>query len=396
MAQETQKEVLTAQSQVVKDLTYLVGCAVNSRIPEKARIEAMDTEAVLRLATRHSLAAAAAMALESGGYKSKETGTKIIKAVRRAAFFESEWEIIKKKLEEAGIWYLPLKGAVLKSLYPQYGMREMADHDILFNATRQENMRTIMESLGYTTKEYGLSNHDVYQKPPVMSFEMHLELFENCFDELEKVYSYYSDIEKKLLGEGFEKHFSDEDFYLHLVAHEYKHYCVSGTGLRSLLDIYVFLTHKTLNWKYVEQETREMGCAEYEKINRDLAFQLFGDREMTAECEDMLTYIVSSGTYGNQKIRAQNRMNKNGWGKTRYMLSRFSVPFSKKNKQYEVYSRRYPTFYKHKILLPLLPFYRTAKAIRRGSFKNEFQSIREADASGAKSPESAGTDAKKE
>ena len=396
MAQETQKEVLTAQSQVVKDLTYLVGCAVNSRIPEKARIEAMDTEAVLRLATRHSLAAAAAMALESGGYKSKETGTKIIKAVRRAAFFESEWEIIKKKLEEAGIWYMPLKGAILKSLYPQYGMREMSDYDILFDVSRKENMRTIMESLGYTTIEYGLSNHDAYQKPPVMRFEMHRDLFDPFHDEIKKVCTYYQNVGEKLLGDGFEKHFSDEDFYLHLVAHEYKHYLSAGTGIRSLLDTYVFLTHRTLNFDYISEETRKMGCEEYERINRELAFQLFGDREMTPEGEKMLTYIVSSGTYGTRMQKVQNKMKRKGWGKIRYMLDRFLVPVSKKNSAYDAFSRQYPTFYRHKILLPLLPFYRTAKAIRSGRFRGEFNAIREAGENGVEPKESGEKNTKKQ
>ncbi|MBR4812806.1 MAG: nucleotidyltransferase family protein [Lachnospiraceae bacterium] len=395
MAQETQNEILTAQSQVVKDLAYLVGCSVNGRVPEKERIDAMDAEAVLRLASRHTLGAAAAMALESGGCKSKETEKKIIIAVRRAACFEAEWETIKKKLEEAGIWYLPLKGAVIKSLYPQYGMREMADHDILFDATRAEDLRNIMEGLGYTTKEYGRSNHDAYHKPPVLNFEMHKELFDPFHDEVKEVCKYYRNTGEKLLGDGLEKHFSDEDFYLYLVAHEYKHYCFSGTGLRSLLDIYVYLSHKTLDLEYVAQEARKMGCAEYERINRELALALFGDGELTAEGEEMLTYIVSSGTYGTNKQRVQNKMKRKGWGKSRYVLNRFFVPVSRKNEAYDAFSRQYPTFYKHKILLPFLPFYRTARAICGGRFGGELKSIRAAGADGVKPDEGGEKNAKK-
>lgn len=382
MAQETSREILTAQSQVVKDLAYLVSCAVNSRKPEKERIDSMDVDAVLKLASRHSLAAATAMALESAGYKTKETEIRIISAVRRAAYFEAEWETIKKKLEEAEIWYLPLKGMILKDFYPQYGMREMADYDILFDASRQENVRTIMEGLGYTAEEYGKSNHDTYHKQPVLNFEMHSSLFNHTHRDYANIYSYYlNSTEEKLLGDGYEKYFSNEDFYLHLVAHEYKHYCLAGTGLRSLLDIYVFLQHyETLNLEYIEEEAIKMGCSEYERINRNLALQLFGEREMTAEGEEMLTYIVSSGTYGTPKQLAQNKMTRKGWGKARYMLSRFLVPFSKKNSDYDWYSRKYPTFYKHKVLLPILPIYRTISAIKRGRFRGELKSVWNADA----------------
>lgn len=384
MAQEPQKEILTAQSQVVKDLAYLVSCAVNSRVPEKERIDAMDVDAVLKLASIHSLAAATAMALESAGYKTKATGTRIISAVRRAAFFEAEWETIKKKLDEAGIWYLPLKGVILKKLYPQFGMREMADHDILFDVSRQEDLRTIMEGLGYTTVEYGESNHDAYQKSPCLNFEMHTALFNELRNELAGVYTYFRNVENRLQGEGCEKQFSDEDFYLHLVAHEYKHYCTSGTGMRSLLDIYVFLKHKSLNWKYIDGEAERIGYADYEKVNRSLAFQLFGDEEMTSDGKDMLTYIVSSGTYGTQKHRVENRMQRKGGGKVHYIIERFKVPFSRKNEEYEAYAKQYPTFYRHKILLPVLPFYRIAGSIWKGRFMSELKSLKVAEVSDGK------------
>ena len=396
MAQEPQKEILTAQSQIVKDLAYLVSCAVNSRVPEKERIDAMDVDAVLKLASRHSLAAATAMALESAGYKTKETGAKIIAAVRKAAYFESEWETIKKRLDEAGIWYLPLKGAILKKLYPQFGMREMADHDILFDASRQEDLRNIMESLGYTTEEFNKLYHDVYKKKPVLNFEMHTSLFANYGGELTKVYNYYQSIENKLLGEGCEKNLSNEDFYLHLVAHEYKHYLLSGTGLRSLLDIYVFLSSKTLNWTYINEEAQKLGFAEYERINRTLAFQLFGNEQMTSEGENMLTYIVSSGTYGTQIQLVENKLKRSNWGKARYMMSRFLVPIRKKNAGYEAYSRVYPTFYKHKVLLPFLPFYRTISAFRHGRLQGELRAVKMAGSQGGKhlnnSDDAEGTD----
>lgn len=53
----------------------------------------------------------------------------------------------------------------------------------------------------------------------------------------------------RLLGDGYEKHFSREDFYIYLVAHEYKHYFLGGTSLRSLADTYIYLKKYPLRYK---------------------------------------------------------------------------------------------------------------------------------------------------
>ena len=71
-------------------------------------------------------------------------------------------------------------------------------------------------------------------------------------------------------------------------------------------------------------------------------------------------------------------MKEYGGGKIWYMLNRFFVPVSKKNKNYAVYAGYYPFFYKHKILLPLLPLYRTFRAIKSGKFKAEAKAIKNA------------------
>jgi hypothetical protein len=54
------------------------------------------------------------------------------------------------------------------------------------------------------------------------------------------------------------------------------------------------------------------------------------------------------------------------------------VPFSKKNTSYAAYAGQYPFFYKHKILLPLLPFYRTIRAMKAGRFQSEAKAIKNA------------------
>ena len=64
-------------------------------------------------------------------------------------------------------------------------------------------------------------------------------------------------------GDNCGWHFTDEDFYLYLVAHEYAYYSMLGTGLRSPLGTYVCLTRKSgsMDWVYISREAGRLGIA---------------------------------------------------------------------------------------------------------------------------------------
>ena len=144
---------------VLDDLVYLAACAVNGQVPEKSRTEGMDLSLVYEAAQNHKLAAAAGMALESAGIRNGAFVQAVAKAMRKNALLDADRAELTRKLEEAGIWYMPLKGAILKDLYPRYGMREMADNDILVDAARAQDVGRIMQELGFEVKEAGKGHH---------------------------------------------------------------------------------------------------------------------------------------------------------------------------------------------------------------------------------------------
>lgn len=361
---------------VAHDVLYLAGCTVNEEVPEKERIEKMELEKVYSLAMRHMLGAVVASAIEKSGHKDQKTREMIARAQIKNVLFDKEWKTIKEKLENEGIWYLPVKGVIIKNLYPDYGIREFADHDILFDAKKAEKVKEIMESLGYTTKSFAAGNHDVYQKKPCLNFEMHTALFSKAFNET--IYEYYEDIEERLQGAGYEKHLTPEDFYIYITAHEYKHFSKGGTGLRSLLDIYLYLKKQKLDMEYVYKELDKLGIKEFEEKNRNLAQHLFGKDELNEEETEMLNYIISSGVYGNLFNFVQNEIKRKKISRLKYALERLSVPVSKKDKRYPVFAGRYPLFYKYKILLPFLPLYRIYISKKSGRFNSELQAIKKA------------------
>ncbi|MBR5680632.1 MAG: nucleotidyltransferase family protein, partial [Clostridia bacterium] len=273
------------------DVVYLASCAVKGKTPDGDCVAGMDLKNLYTAAERHLLTAITAMALECAGVSDELFIQAKGNAIRKVVLFDIERDVVLSKLEEAGIWYMPLKGSVLKDCYPRIGMRQMADNDILFDAARAGDLRTIMESLGFTTERFGVSAHDIYHKPPLANFEMHRALFNPGSNEA--IYSYYLNIRDKMIrdeGTGYGYHLSPEDFYLYMIAHEYKHYAAGGTGLRSLLDTYVYLTKKgdALDWPYIAGELDKLEIAEFEAQNRALAFRLFDGEELTEPDREML------------------------------------------------------------------------------------------------------------
>lgn len=361
----------------IYDVAYLASCAVNNTAPDPVRVQNMDLENLYKAADRHLLTGITAIALESAGIRDKAFTQARGKAIRKVAAFDVERAAILRAFEEAGIWYAPMKGCVLKELYPKIGMREMADNDILYDAARTADVREIMEKLGFTTDElFGRGIHDHYFKPPVCNFEMHRTLFGGTDNTLAA--AYYQDVKSRLIrneGSQYGCHFSDEDFYVYLIAHEYKHYSGGGTGLRSVLDTYVYLKKKGVepDRTYISGELKKLGIADFEAQNRCLALHLFGGEDLTGQDTELLSYIISSGTYGTLRNRVNNRIKEYGGGpvgKMRYVMHRIWLPM-------DVVHNWYPTFARRPVLLPLLPFYRLFIGVtkRRGRLKGELKAL---------------------
>ncbi|MBQ6441284.1 MAG: nucleotidyltransferase family protein [Lachnospiraceae bacterium] len=332
-----------------EDVIYLISCSMNGVSPDHDTVKDMDFAMLYKVADFHLLTAITAMALESADVHDPTFTQAKAKAIRKVALMDAEMQALFARLNAAGIWYMPLKGTVLKGYYPVFGMRQMADHDILFDAERAEDVKTIMESLGFEVKHFGASNHDCYYKEPVCNFEMHRALFGPSHDE--RLYTYYRDVQDRLIGDGCEKHFSPEDFYLYMTAHEYKHYSGGGTGLRSLLDTYVYLHGVSLDMVYVEREIEKLGIGDFEAANRSLALHLFGGEPLTEEEREMLDYVLSSGTYGTManSIRRQIR-EKGRWG---YFLSRMTLPADLMHQLYPVLDKApvlYPFCWSHRLI----------------------------------------------
>lgn len=351
-----------------EQLLYLMACALQGVSAREEILADADLKQLLIMARRHSVASMVCMALEKTAIfaNADETAKKQWleaknKAIRKNMLLDAERKAILHELEIQGIWYMPLKGSILKDWYPKPGMREMADNDILVDPSGREQVQEIFQNRGYKTVSFRKSNHDEYEKPPIYNFEMHVSLFHGIYKGLAEQ---YENVKERLLpvdGTAYQFAFTPEDFYVFVLAHAHKHYSRSGTGVRTLADIYVMDRHlgDIMDWNEVEQKLTQLGIAEYEQHSRVLAEKLFSavrplaETELTEDEKEMLLYYCNATTYGTVDNRVNNRLHElqensediKLWTKVKYCCVRL---FPGR----EFCKFAYPFVYKHPWTLP--------------------------------------------
>lgn len=376
----------------LEDLLYLVRCAVNRQKADPVRIGSMNLTRLYQISRFHSLAALTYTAVESawdghppqnrlpaGWKEARDT------AIRNSLLFTAERKALESFCEAEGIWYLPLKGVLLQKEYPGLGLREMADNDILFDANFQQAIHDWFVARGYAVEEYRQAVHDSYHKPPVFNFEMHTALFEAR--DYPEWADYFQGAVARLLpmeGTRWGRRFSPEDFYLYMLAHMYKHFAIGGTGLRSLLDVYLFLRTdgKDLNQTYLHQGLEQLHLEMFERQTRALVQKIFSGKVPLDSAEaETVAYYLASGTYGTVHHRVENQLNQmtgtaqtvGGSMKLRYSFRRLfpDRPFMEK------WCRRdAPFFLRHPRLMPLAYGYRLLYDLAKGRGKKFIQEQR--------------------
>lgn len=109
-----------------------------------------------------------------------------------------------------------------------------------------------------------------------------------------------------------------------MTAHEWKHYNGSGTGIRSLLDCYVYYKVKgdTLDWEYITAQCKQLEIADFEKERRALAVKVFSSDilpNLTENEHEMLIYYLTAGTYGTIENSIEKKLKQQS--KAKYILS---------------------------------------------------------------------------
>ena len=263
-------------------------------------------------------------------------------AVFRYERQNAELERVSAALKEARIPFIPLKGAVIRNLYPKSWMRTSCDIDILVKKEQYfATGKYLAKKLGYNIKDYNSHDVSLYSQGNV-HIELHHSLTEDnifIYEEkiLKNVWDYAFSVKKEA-----EYALSDEMFYFYHVAHMAKHVKNGGCGIRPFIDLYL-LNHKVEFDRYKRKKLlEEGGLLKFSECCERLSEIWFGKKTHDETTTLLQDYILNGGIYGNIQNRASI---------SKYLTKKRNI-FSYLWKPYEELKYWYPNLSKHKWLLP--------------------------------------------
>lgn len=354
-------------------LLHLISCALRDAAPSALPQDA-SWDAVFQLAERNSVTTTCAFAVaKAPGATDKERSrwqAKVDSNLMRHAIFDMEREQIYKEMDAAGLAHASIKGILTSRAYPRPEMRWMCDNDFLFGKPQPDGtvraatdedareLRRVMEQLGYKTEAFGTGNHDSYQKPPFLNIEPHRQLANPEVDWWQYYANPWAHTRKTHNGMETQRELPLEDAYLFHIAHMFKHYSSSGHGVRGLADEWVLMNawDPKMDRDYLNTELDKLGMRDFECDLRRVSESIIGKdacgqalagntAAITQQDEQMLAYMLGSGTYGtlsnnvNNKLAKEAAENGQKGSRARYLLRRTFPPLSHLTQGYPVLKR---------------------------------------------------------
>lgn len=293
----------------------------------------------------------------------------------REARFELASQQVFNALEKAEIPFIPIKGVLLKNLYPNPALRSFTDTD-LYTGDRREDVNTVMIGLGYEAKEPA-EYVDEYIKAPSLYFEMHHHLF-GARDDFD---GYFDEPFKRAItvnGKNYQMRFSDEDFFIHVFCHMYKHFAYGGCGLRQFMDVYLIKKKWTLDYEYIKGEFKKLGLYDfYETSNRLNAF-LFDGAEYDDALLEISEYIFNNGTFGKiENVMANDFQDETVDSESKNVVLWKMKYFSRRwGLSYSGMKRQFPILGKLPFLLPFFYVFKLFRAVfTKGRIKSQLHDI---------------------
>lgn len=290
------------------------------------------------LAKKHDLAHIIGNALEKLGVVDEITeGKKRFVLERNLAVFRTETlmaelEVLCAELSKNKIDHIPLKGSVIRKLYPEPWMRTSCDIDVLVK--KQELNRAISlltDNLGYNCKSIGQHDAQIFS-PTGVHIELHFSLQEA---ETEKTAGKYLDSvwERVSPTDYFTKVMPDEFLYTYIISHMIKHVKFGGCGIRAIMDIH--LLSKSIDLEKTREPLKRCGFLPFAEAVENLASAWFGDGQKSELSTRLEEYILTGGVYGSfdNKISARQSRQKTKLG---YFLRRLFIPFGELKQQYQI------------------------------------------------------------
>lgn len=279
-------------------------------------------------------------------------------AATRHAVQENELSTVLRSFHEAQIEVLPLKGCVIKKLYPLPEYRYMSDVDLLFPATEAKKVQCILERMGFTTVRFAMGETDLYISPLGMNYELHRSLQEEGSSQTAKMFlSRLLDVAVPS-ARGDSLQLPPEEHYIYILLHIVKHLSSGGAGLRSVMDVWACKTGWNFNREKLAALLAENELTAFAQTIEKLADVWFmGAPEDPLACE-LGEYLIAGALFGTEERRVASRMLRqpSDGGKNAYWRRRIFPAYS-------TMCSYFPVVKKCPIVLPFAWLYRVFRGI---------------------------------
>lgn len=293
----------------------------------------------------------------------------------------SERDKLYQFLTEAGVRILPLKGCLIKEMYPKQEYRQMSDLDVLIDDSSAEKVRDLMEKNGYVTDDFGNCYHDGYIKKPWTRVEIHRNMLPKEVDNAKKYRNIWDYAYEETPG-CRRYRLNWDEFYIYMLEHFAKHFREGGSGIRSVMDMHIFLQEKgaELHEEYLEKRLKKLKLWDFKNRMEQIADDWF-EKGITGNHVKLEEMIILSGAYGAKELRYILR--------TEYFKEKYHFAWMAKLRymgemvflNYDGMCILYPILERVPILLPILWVHRIMKVIctRQRKVKRIFEKMKKDD-----------------
>ncbi len=336
-----------------------------------------ECQKLFGLAKAHDMAHLCGYALSRLGVELPEEAKRKFQQEQTLAVYRYEQQRyalqeICECLEKAKIDFLPLKGSVIRSLYPEPWLRTSCDIDVLVHEEDLERAIESLLSIGFEGGDRYIHDVSLFS-PSGVHLELHFALIEGgALDKgnelLSKAWEFTIPADEK----NYQKAFTDEMLYYFHIVHMAKHYTYGGCGVRPFLDLYLLHHSVEFDGEKRKELLEKGGLWTFAQAARLLSEVWFGEEEHTELTLRLETYLLSGGTYGNVQNQVVVQQARRG-GNAKYLFSRIWLP-------YEQVKAQYPSVEKRKWLLPVYQVRRWFRLIFKGRMKGSVRELKRANA----------------
>lgn len=242
-----------------------------------------------------------------------------------------EFLMLYRKLLDAGLTPVVVKGVICRNMYREPDYRCSGDEDVLIPRDQFTKCHEIFTSGGMKLLD---PDKDIeaegevpyYKEGGMLHIELHKELFSSeseAYGELNRVFSGVFDRMIQTEIDGVPVYtMCHTDHLLYLILHAFKHFLHSGFGIRQVCDIMIYADTygKEIDWDYILDILQKIHADVFaaslfdigvKELNFDPEKACYPEswKRMKADGSDLLEDLLEGGVFGDSSMSRKHSSN---------------------------------------------------------------------------------------